>query len=222
MNTLEKEIKLGKVGISDEYQTFEDNQTIATKVALLALKYDLTIAESNDLKINDTYYDTDTFEILNSKSTFRKREVNDSKEFTIKIPISINSNTFERLEITESVGIEDDENEVFKSIVSKNNLNTEIKPVVIIKNQRFEIVLERNGIKITLCFDRYRFYSIARDIESEYTYLIEIEYIVDQDVDTEVVLEKLISDIKIEFHVNPETMTKYKQAVKWLHELIGQ
>lgn len=221
---LESESKFSKPNTQVKYHSFDSHEVIKSKISFICEILDIKIAKQRVIELIDNYYDTKNFDLLNSNITLRKRTTELKSEFTLKLPISANQNEISRNEITSIIDTPENEKELLTNLLtehlfllsSKSISLSEIKPIVIVNNERLKFHLAANDIEAILCFDKFYFYS---DVDySEYNYQVELEFKGQNSNSQNEKFSKLKECICELFHFKPETKTKYSKSVSWLKD----
>jgi inorganic triphosphatase YgiF len=177
------------------------------------------VSEISLVNNRDEYFDTQNYELAESRHSLRIRVSESGYEYTIKKPSEDTLGVQKRLEIEEKISeakYKELKSENFQGLIKENIPDCSNKQIVlsaIVSNERRQFYAKKKEIKYKICLDKIRYKTPDEVAESEVEIELEIESKTDaasQDIDT---MKRYLMKIFPEFQYANEG--KYTRAVKF-------
>lgn len=167
----------------------------------------------------DEYYDTRDMDLYKSKSSLRIRKVKQDGQTkikaTCKMPLNMNEVYASRVEIEET--LLDDSFEDFKNTMSKTHAEVDFNqllkfPILKVRNERTDAILEKNGVQVCVSFDFCRYNNHVLDDAFANDQMVEIELVDGHDDPT--ILNEINAFIKTSFkELTVNQQSKYERGI---------
>lgn len=167
----------------------------------------------------DEYYDTRDMDLYKSRSSLRIRKVYQDGQTkikaTCKMPLKMDEVYASRIEIEET--LPNDSFKSFKKVMSQAHADVDFDqiwnlPILQVKNDRTDVILEKNGIQVCVSFDLCRYTNHVLDDTFASDKMVEIE-LVDGHDDSTILNEinEFIKSLFKELTVNKQS--KYERGI---------
>lgn len=156
-----------------KYIVSEDFSII--RILELLTKNGYWVMDYENVRNEDTYYDSRTKKLLRNKSSLRIRTSNEKYVVTLKIGSSINNGLLDRSEMEFSI-----KDTSFKSIVDAlKDVDFDLReicpfPSLSLINDRYKVLLRKNDAFVEVSLDKVRYHNLLNGCE-EFDYMVEIE-----------------------------------------------